>query len=112
MAEAFDIGFVIDGIVALIAIEALVLVALRTFCGVGPTLSASLANGMSGAAILLAMRAALSGASFALIGTCLFAALIAHLTDLAVRWRSAPRANVDAVISQSALGRPNLRLRG
>lgn len=89
MAGPFDLGLVIDGIVALIAVEALLFVALRRFYGIGPALVTSLANAMAGATILLAMRAALAGASFAIIGAWLFAALLAHIADVVARWRSA-----------------------
>lgn len=95
MAGPIDLALVIDGAVALIAIEVLLFIALRSFYGSGPMLLTSLANGMAGAALLLAMRAALRGASFAVTGAWLSVALLAHIVDVASRWRDARRVNSD-----------------
>jgi hypothetical protein len=79
----------IDAIVALVAVEAIALVALRVFFGLGPALAPFIANLCAGAFLLLAVRSALSGASSLATALCLLAALVAHLLDLAGRWRAA-----------------------
>jgi hypothetical protein len=91
MATYLDNGRLIDGIIALVALEALLLVALRAFFDRGPASASSIANCMSGAGLLLALRAAIADAPFAVIGACLLAALIAHVADLAMRWRASSR---------------------
>jgi O-antigen/teichoic acid export membrane protein len=45
-----------------------------------------LANAAAGACLLLALRAALTGAGWAWVAAALCAALIAHLFDLVRRW--------------------------
>ena len=93
MAAYLDSGRLIDAIIALLVIETLFLVALRLFYRRGPDCVSSIANGMAGAGLLLALRAVLTHASFAVVGACLLAALIAHLADLANRWRMSPRVD-------------------
>ena len=91
MAAYLDSGRLIDGIIALVTLEALLLAALRVFFGWGPASMSSIANCMAGAGLLLALRAAMADAPFPVIGACLLAALIAHLADLAMRWRASNR---------------------
>ena len=85
MAAHPDLRLVLDGIVALILIEALMLVVLKAAFGRGPTFVASLANCSAGAALVLALRAAVDEAPYAVIAAFLLAALIAHCADLATR---------------------------
>ena len=87
MAANPDVGLLIDAIVALVALEAAVLVAARTVLGRGPSRVTSVANCAAGAALLLAVRAAIGGAPFPVIALFLFASLVAHVADLASRWR-------------------------
>ena len=87
MAASPEVGLLIDAIIALVALEALLLTALRAFFGRGPAVAASIANCAAGGGLLLALRAAMADAPFPVIGACLFAALIAHVADLAIRWR-------------------------
>jgi amino acid transporter len=86
MNEWLRTGAVVEVIVALVAIEAMLLVYLRRRLGRGPSVSAIVANLAAGASLLLAMRVALQGGPPALIGAWLVAALIAHITDLRIRW--------------------------
>jgi hypothetical protein len=81
---------VIDGILALVAVEALAVLALRAF-GRGPATLPFAANLLAGAFLLLALRAALGGGSATSIGLCLTAALIAHVADLLGRWEGKTR---------------------
>jgi hypothetical protein len=81
LATLFASGHIVDFILALIAIEFLALsVYLRRFVW-----REFAGNLLSGACLLLALRAALSGAGFPLIGLFLFLGFLCHLADLASR---------------------------
>jgi hypothetical protein len=92
MAAEPDAGLLIDAIVALVALEAVLLVAARKWLGRGPPCASSVANCAAGAALLLALRAVIGAAPFAVVGLCLLAALVAHAADLALRWTGPRRA--------------------
>jgi len=81
----------VDLILAAMALEAIVLLALRWRFGGGVAPSGLVANLLSGAGLLLALRLVLSGAALAPIAACLLLALAAHVTDLALRWQRAPQ---------------------
>jgi hypothetical protein len=87
MAAYLVDGRAIDAILALVAVEAFMLLAWRMQTGRGPAVTGIVANLASGACLLLALRFALSGAAVATIAACLAASLVAHLTDLAERFR-------------------------
>ena len=87
MAELFASGRIVDLIVALVVLEALLLLALRARSGRGPTPGALLSNLAAGAALMLAVRAALTGAAWPAIAAWLLAALVAHLAEMAIRFR-------------------------
>ena len=113
MAAYLDSGRLIDAILALLALEALLLITQRLTLHRGPACASSIANSLAGAGLLLAMRAAITNASFAVVGACLLAALVAHLADLATRWRASPRADdplPNAQSSSSALASVNSRV--
>lgn len=76
----------LDLIVALVALEALVLVGTRILVGYGPSIVGTLANCSAGACLLLALRAAMIGAAFPALVSLLGVSLVAHLADLAARW--------------------------
>ena len=86
MSELLSSGRMIDVILALVALEAVALVAYhrRTARGIAPT--AVVFNLAAGAFLLLAARAALTGAAWPWIAAALLGALCAHLLDLAHRW--------------------------
>jgi Na+/phosphate symporter len=92
MAAYLDNGRLIDWIVALLALEALALSAVRALFGLGPSVTSTIANCTAGGALFLALRAAMANAPFPVIGACLLVALVAHVADLATRWRGSPRA--------------------
>ncbi len=92
MAAYLDDGRLIDWIVALLAFEAVALSAVRALFGRGPSVTSTIANCTAGGALFLALRAAMANAPFPIIGACLLVALVAHVADLATRWRRAPRA--------------------
>lgn len=87
MAEFFSSGHVVDLIIALMVIEALVLLAWRRRLGHGIASGALLASLLAGFFLLLALRGALTGAAWPVIALWLAAALGAHLGDLKGRWK-------------------------
>ena len=87
MAEVFAGPRLIDAILCLVAAEFVALQVLRVWRRRGPSGLDILLNLLSGSCLLLAVRAALSGAAPAWMLTCLAAALLAHLADLLRRLR-------------------------
>lgn len=87
MAAFFASGHVADLILLVLLAEAVVLLAWRRRTGRGPAPRAVLALVLPGAALVLALRLALTGAWWGWIGLALFGALITHLYDLAQRSR-------------------------
>jgi hypothetical protein len=77
----------VDLVLLLVAVEAAGLYVFRRWMGRGPAFSALLANLAAGASLVLALRAALNGASHGAIAALLACSLAAHLTDLILRWR-------------------------
>ena len=92
MSELFASGRIVDLILGLVAVEALALVALGRRRGIaGLDVAAAL---LPGVALMLALRAALTGAWWAWVAAWLAASLVAHLADLARRW--APRLGANS----------------
>jgi hypothetical protein len=89
MAELFANGRIVDAVIALMLLEALLLLWLRARWRRGPAPADLLGNLAAGLFLLLALRAALVGAAWTWIAASLTAALVAHLYDLSRRW---PRA--------------------
>lgn len=88
LAPLFASGRIVDGILLLVAGEALVLAWLVRRRG-SPPLPSLLANLASGAALMLALRAALVGAGWIAVAAWMLAGLVAHLADLGLRIRTA-----------------------
>jgi hypothetical protein len=87
LAVGFGSGSLLLAIVALIALEGLVLFWLERR-GLSPLrLREVLGNLVSGAALMLAVRAALLDEPWPNVAAWLLFALLAHVTDLLVRWR-------------------------
>ncbi|MCJ2067511.1 hypothetical protein MKK75_01625 [Methylobacterium sp. J-030] len=86
-ASWFASGRIVDGILLLVAAEALVLAWLSRRGG--PPLATLLANLASGAALMLALRAALTGAGWFAVAGWMLAGLVAHSADLGLRFRAA-----------------------
>jgi hypothetical protein len=82
----FDGGRVIDLILALMVVEAVALTMLYRATGRGIAPVRLWPNLLAGAFLMLALRASLTGAGVAAIGSWLFLGLIGHLVDLALRW--------------------------
>jgi hypothetical protein len=87
VSELFASGRIVDAILALIVVEGVLLTLLNRQRGVGLAPADLLGVLASGAALLLALRSALVGAPWTSTAAWLAAALIAHLVDLARRWR-------------------------
>ncbi len=78
----------VEAILALVAVEGLVLVGWRLRTGGGPPVSGTVANLSAGACLLLTLREALISASALTIAALLALALSAHGIDLATRWKA------------------------
>lgn len=81
MESWFASGRIVDAILLLVLLEALLFVRLRGGLALLPNLAA-------GACLLLALRAALTGATATVLGLCLALAGIAHGLDVARRLRA------------------------
>jgi hypothetical protein len=84
-------AFVLDGTVTLLALGVL---ALELVAIIGVSLARGLrpagdlvANALSGAFLILALRAALMGSGATTLAACLGLAFVAHITALAIRLR-------------------------
>jgi hypothetical protein len=84
-------GRIIDLILLLVAAEIMVFGFMWSRRRVGPGWRALLPNLLAGAALLLAVRAAIIGATWPWTAVWLAAAGLAHAADLRARWHNAPR---------------------
>jgi hypothetical protein len=82
--ELFSSGHAIDIVLAVVVLEAAVLLGLRLRSGRGLSLLDLLGQLASGVLLLLAVRCALTGADYRVVGALLAASLPLHLFDL---WR-------------------------
>jgi len=89
VAELFSSGRAIDLILAVVALETLGLALWRRRTQRGLPLVDVLGQLSAGVFLLLAVRAALTGAPWPLTAVLLTASLPAHAFDLARRWRGA-----------------------
>lgn len=101
MEAFFASGLVADIALGVLALEAAALWALRRFAGCGPGLAPLGLGLLSGACLLLALRAALTGAGAAWIGAALAAAGVAQVAWLVQASAAAPSAHA----GQRARGR-------
>lgn len=90
LAARFADGSLLLGIVALIIAEAMLLLYLWYVRGIGLAPRAWAGNLVSGALLMMAVRAALLDQPWILVAFWLLAALFAHLLDAAVRWGVRP----------------------
>jgi hypothetical protein len=79
-------GRVVDLILVLFAVEALFLFVLHRRHGRGVALADFLPSALGGACLLLALRAALTGAKWTAIVPWLLGSFAAHVWDLKRRW--------------------------
>ena len=87
MTDLFADGRVVDLILVLMLIEGAILAAYHARTGRGIAAGDLVGLLLAGAFLLLALRAALTGAPWTRIAIWLLAALAAHLVDLIRRWR-------------------------
>ncbi len=87
LAAGFGNGSLLLGIVVLIALEGLVIHWLERRGRSRLRLREVLGNLVSGAALMLAVRAAMLDEPWPVVAAWLLFALLAHMTDLFVRWR-------------------------
>ena len=87
LADLISSGRIVDLMGAFVALEVALLLAWRARTGDGIPAAQLLANIGAGGSLMLALRAALTGASTGAIAAWLVAALVCHGADLALRWR-------------------------
>lgn len=87
MSAPFDTSLLVDGILVLVAVEAVVLLALWRRSGAGLAPARFLPTLLSGAFLLLALRDAVADAPWHRIWLWLTLSLVAHAADLLGRWR-------------------------
>ena len=87
MHELFSTGLIVDLIIVFVLAEWAAIVLFRVRSGKGIPALEITANLLAGILLMLALRAALVGASWHWIAAALTAALAAHLGDLSQRWR-------------------------
>lgn len=80
-------GRIVDIILALVLLEAAVLLLARARVARGPSPAAIIANLAAGAMLMLALRSSLVAAQWTQTALWLLAALAAHLADVILRWR-------------------------
>lgn len=86
MQELVESGRLIDAILASVLLQFAALASLHRLRGIGPAPRDLWPNLAAGAALLLAVRAALTDASWIAVAAWLACALVAHLIDLHRRW--------------------------
>ncbi|MDG1012758.1 MAG: hypothetical protein P8N99_08070 [Luminiphilus sp.] len=80
-------GRLLDGILCLIVIEGIVIIVAHRYNRARPSPWTLIPNLISGAALMLGIRLALSQAAWFWLALCLGCSLLAHLTDLIMRYR-------------------------
>jgi hypothetical protein len=88
VADAFATGRIVEVILALMLLELIVLIIVRKKTGRGLTTGKLTVSLAAGAALLLALRAALAGRPWQGVALWLIVALAAHVLDLKLRWPS------------------------
>jgi hypothetical protein len=80
-------GRFVDAILVLMVVECVGLIAYRRVTGRGIEPGAVIANLIAGGALLVALRAMLTGWGLPVIGLCMAVSGAAHVADLQRRWR-------------------------
>lgn len=86
LGTLFASGRIIDAILALMVLEGAALLFLRARTGRGLAAPELVTNLAAGAALMLALRSALTGSSWTTTAMYLVIGLVAHLADLYARW--------------------------
>ena len=87
-SEILDTPRLVDLILLMTALECAALLAYTAWTGRGIPAADLLPNLLAGACLILALRLAVSGADWTVVGPCMLASLAAHLADLKRRWRA------------------------
>jgi len=87
MTALFSNGRIVDFILALVIVEAAVLLTYKFMTGRGVPAAGLLTNLLAGSFLLLALRSALTESYWTGTAAWLAAALVAHVADLFQRWR-------------------------
>lgn len=90
METLFASGRMIDLILVGIALQAVGLWGLKRFAGVGPGLKPLIWTMAAGLALMLAIRASLTGADWPWVGGFMAGGLMCHVIDLRRRWKTPP----------------------
>ncbi len=80
-------GRIVDIMVIFVIVEVLVLIVYWRVKQRGIPTVPLLANIGAGGSLMLALGASIKGAGHLVVALCLVAALVFHLTDLALRWK-------------------------
>ena len=88
MRELFVSGRLVDFILVLVVVEAGLIAAYWRFTGKGIRALDLLPNLFAGAFLVLALRMVLTGQDWTWSCACLAVAGLAHVVDIARRWRS------------------------
>ncbi len=87
LESLFETGRVVDLILLFVAVEAAILIVWFARSGRRASIAPLIANLASGAALMLAVRAAIVSDPWPVIAACLLASFFAHATELALRLR-------------------------
>lgn len=87
MEGLFASGRIAEAIAVLVAVEFVVLLAVRRRLGRGPSWAGLGATLAAGLCLVMALRAALVDAGVPAVGLWLAAALVAHAADMVLRFR-------------------------
>ena len=88
LAALFNSGRIVDLILLLLVAEVIAMYLYRRGTGRGIGAIDLLMNNLAGAGLLLALRAALTGAAWPSIAPWLLASFAAHVADVMRRWQS------------------------
>jgi hypothetical protein len=87
IATLITSGRIADLILAVMAAEAVLLIGLKVWTERGPSIASMAAMLISGGGLALALRGALTGASWTVIAAPLSISMVAHVAFLALAWR-------------------------
>ncbi|MEO0575100.1 MAG: hypothetical protein AAF004_06520 [Pseudomonadota bacterium] len=88
IAGLIESGRIVDLMLAVIALEVVVLCAYRVNSGRGLSIPSILLNVGAGGSLMVALKLVLTDASWQWIAVALVASLICHAADLGMRWKN------------------------
>jgi len=90
LQELIESGRIVDVMLVFVILEVALLLGYHWITGRGIPARWLLINIGAGGSLMLALRAVFAEAEWWVVATCLIAALVFHVADLAQRWRGAP----------------------